>query len=301
MKSTRKAYGEFLCEIGKDEDVVVFDADLAEATYTKMFKEKYPLRHIDVGISEQDMVCEACGMSLTGKKVFASSFAMFLCGRAYEQIRNTAAYSNVNINLCATHTGLAVGEDGASHQMLEDIALMRAIPNMKVFCPADDISTKKILSECLKLDGPKYVRLGRSDVYDIYSNESSFKLGGSNTFGEGCGGTIFACGTTVKIALDAKEELKKKNINVRVVDIYSIKPIDRETIIKCAKETDKLISIEDHNVIGGIGSAISEVLTDEFPKKLVRIGIKDKFGKSGKPNELYEMYGITKEDIIKEF
>ena len=301
MKSTRKAYGEFLCEIGKNEDVVVFDADLAEATCTKMFREKYPLRHIDVGIAEQDMVCTACGVALTGKKVFVSSFAMFLCGRAYEQIRNTAAYSNININLCATHTGLAVGEDGATHQMIEDIALMRAIPNMKIFCPADDISTKKILNECLNLDGPKYVRLGRSDMQDIYSNESVFKLGSSNTFGDGCDGTIFAIGSTVSIALSAKEELKAKNINVRVIDLYSIKPIDKDTIIKCAKETEKLISIEDHNIIGGIGSAISEILTDFYPKKLVRIGVQDKFGKSGKPNELYEMYGITKENIIKEF
>lgn len=301
MKSTRKAYGEFLCDIGKDENVVVFDADLANATYTKMFRELYPLRHIDCGISEQDMVGTACGMALLGKKVFASSFAMFLCGRAYEQIRNTAAYSNIDINLCATHSGLAVGEDGATHQSIEDIALMNVIPNMKIFCPADDVSTKKILSKCLELKGPKYIRLGRSDTLDIYSNESKFDIGKSNTFGNGKDGTIFAVGNTLKIALNAKEKLKKQNKDVRVVDLYSIKPVDKEQIIKCAKETQILISIEDHSIIGGIGSIIEGVLCSDFPKKLVKLGVMDKFGKSGKPDELYKNYGISVEKIIESF
>ena len=301
MKSTRKAYGEFLVEIGKDENVVVFDADLANATCTSMFREKFPNRHFDIGIAEQDMIGTACGMALNGKTVFASTFAMFLAGRAYEQVRNTAAYSHVNINLCATHSGLGVGEDGATHQCIEDIALMNVIPDMNIFCPADDISTKKILNECLNINAPKYIRLGRSDMPNIYSLENKFELGKSNVFGNGNDGTIFSVGATVKIALDAKEKLKEKGINVRVVDLYSIKPVDKETIIKCAKETEKLVSIEDHSVIGGIGSIISNVLTEEYPKKLVKLGVQDKFGKSGKPDKLYEIYGITSIDLVNLF
>lgn len=301
MKSTRKAYGEFLVEVGKDENVVVFDADLAKATCTEMFKDKYPNRHFDLGISEQDMIGTACGMALSGKVVFASTFAMFLTGRAYEQVRNTAAYSHVNINLCATHSGLAVGEDGATHQCIEDIALMNSIPKMKIFCPADDISTKKILAECIKLDGPKYIRLGRNNVPYLYTETDKFELGKSNMFGNGTDGTIFAVGSTVNIALQAKEMLKQKGFDVRVVDLYSVKPVDKEAIITCAKETNILISIEDHNVIGGIGSIVSNVLTENYPKKLIKIGVQDKFGKSGSFEQLYNEYGITVESIVKEF
>jgi len=302
MKSTRKAYGEFLVELGRiDSNVIVFDADLAKATCTDMFKKEFPDRHFDIGISEQDMVGTACGAAISGKTVFASTFAMFMAGRAYEQIRNTAGYSHVNINLCATHSGLAVGEDGPSHQCLEDISLMRVIPGMTVLSPADDISTKKILSECLKLDGPKYVRLGRSDTMDIYSENDIFEIGGSKTFGTGTSGTIFATGNTVSIALEAKEELKKNNINVRVVDLYSIKPVDKNNIIKCATQSDILVTIEDHSVIGGIGSLVADVLCEYYPKKLIKIGVNDTFGKSGNAKKLYEMFGITKENIISKF
>lgn len=302
MKSTRKAYGEFLALLGeKNKNVVVLDADLAEATQTKMFRDKFPDRHIDVGIAEQDMVGTACGLALSGKTVFASSFAMFLAGRAYEQVRNTAGYSHVNVNLCATHSGLGVGEDGATHQCLEDIALMNAIPGMTIFQPADDTATKKILEYCLKIDGPKYIRLGRNDVPFVYSEDAKFEAGKSNIFGDGENGTIFASGITLAIALDAQKELKEKGKNVRVVDLYSIKPVDKEMIIKCAKETELLISIEDHSIIGGIGSIISNVLTEEYPKKLIKIGVNDKFGKSGKAEELYKLYGITKEDIVNKF
>lgn len=302
MKSTRKAYGEFLVEEGaKNNNIVVFDADLAAATQTKMFADKFPERHFDMGIAEQDMVGTACGMAISGKKVFASSFAMFLAGRAYEQIRNTAAYSHVNINFCATHSGLAVGEDGPTHQCIEDIALMNSIPDMKIFSPADEMATKNILKKCLNLDGPKYIRLGRSDTPDIYSSVDEFELGKSHTFGTGTDATIFATGMTVSIALEAKEILKEKGFNVRVVDLYSIKPVDRDTIIKCAKETDKLISIEDHSIIGGIGGIISNVLTDEYPKKLEKIGVNDMFGKSGNAKKLYEIYGITKNNIVSRF
>lgn len=302
MKSTRKAYGEFLVEAGsKNNNIVVFDADLAKATCTIDFKNKFPNRHFDMGISEQDMIGTACGMALSGKKVFASSFAMFAAGRAYEQVRNTAAYSHVDINICATHSGLGVGEDGATHQCIEDIALMNVIPDMKIFSPADDIATKKILNECLMLEGPKYIRLGRNEVPDVYSLNDNFRLGGSNTFGNGEDGTIFATGATVSIALDAKLILKSFGIDVRVVDLYSIKPVDVKTIVKCASETKILVSVEDHNVIGGIGSIVSNVLCEKYPKKLVKIGVQDKFGKSGKADKLYELYGITKENIVRVF
>lgn len=302
MKSTRKAYGEFLVETGsKNSNIVVFDADLAKATCTIDFKNKFPNRHFDMGISEQDMIGTACGMALSGKKVFASSFAMFAAGRAYEQVRNTAAYSHVDINICATHSGLGVGEDGATHQCIEDIALMNVIPDMKIFSPADDIATKKILNECLMLEGPKYIRLGRNEVPDVYSLNDNFRLGGSNTFGNGVYGTIFVTGATVSIALDAKLILKSFGIDVRVVDLYSIKPVDVETIVKCASETKILVSVEDHNVIGGIGSIVSNILCEKYPKKLVKIGVQDKFGKSGKADKLYELYGITKENIVRVF
>ena len=302
MKSTRKAYGEFLVERGKlDKNIFVFDADLASATCTNMFKAEFPERHFDIGISEQDMIGTACGMAMTEKKVFASTFAIFMAGRAYEQIRNTAAYSHVNINLCATHAGLAVGEDGATHQCIEDIALMNVIPQMKVFSPSDEVSTKKILEMCLNEDGPKYVRLGRNEVPIIYDNDYNFRVGGSNTFGSGVDGTIYATGNTVNIALAAKEELKSKGKFVRVVDLYSIKPIDKQAILKCAEETDILVSIEDHSIVGGIGSIISNILCEEYPKKLYKIGVEDKFGKSGSVKELYEMFGLTKENIISKF
>lgn len=301
MKSTRKAYGEFLLEVGKNKDVVVLDADLANATKTDAFMKEYPNRHIDVGIAEQDLVGTACGLALSGKTVFASTFAIFMSGRAYDQVRNTAAYSHVNINLCATHAGVMVGEDGPTHQCIEDVALMNVVPTMKVLSPADDISTKKILSMCTQESGPKYIRLGRSDVEDIYDENAIFKIGGSNTFGDGNDGTIFAYGPTVSIALNAKRELEEKGINVRVVDLYSIKPVDRDTIIKCAKETNKLVSIEDHSVIGGIGSIISNVLCEEYPKKLEKIGINDTFGKSGSAKAVYEYFGLTKENIMSKF
>ena len=301
MKSTRKAYGEFLTEIGKDNNVVVLDADLASATKTDMFMKEFPNRHIDVGIAEQDLVGTACGLALSGKIVFASTFAMFMAGRAYDQVRNTAAYSHVNVNLCATHAGVMVGEDGPTHQCIEDIALMNVVPTMKVLSPADDISTKKILKMCINEKGPKYIRLGRSDVEDIYDESYDFKIGGSHVFGDGIDGTIFSYGPTVQIALSAKSELEKQGIFVRVVDLYSIKPVDKETILKCAKETDKLISIEDHSIIGGIGSIISNILCEEYPKKLEKIGIKDRFGKSGSAKAVYEYFGLTKENIISKF
>ena len=301
MKSTRKAYGEFLESIGADENIVVLDADLAGATKTNMFQKKYPERHIDVGIAEQDLVGTACGLALSGKTVFASTFAMFLAGRSYVLIINTAAYSLVYVILCATLAVVMVGEDGPTHQCIEDVALMNVVPTMKVFSPADDISTKKILTLCMKEEGPKYIRLGRSDVEYIYNETFKFEVGGSHTFGDGKDGTIFAYGPTVSIALNAQKDLADEGINVRVVDLYSIKPVDKEAIIKCAKETEKLISIEDHSVIGGIGSIVASVLCESYPKKLEKIGIQDRFGKSGSAKAVYEYFGLTKENIESRF
>ena len=302
MKSTRKAYGEALVEIGrKDKDVIVLDADLAHATQTLLFKKEFPNRHINVGIAEQDMVGTACGLALSLKKVYLSSFAMFLAGRAYEQIRNAAAYSKVPIKLCATHSGLSVGEDGPTHQMVEDISLMRTIPNMIVLSPADEIATKNIIENIKEYnDGPVYVRLGRCDVPGVYDEKEKFEIGGSKVFGDGNDATVFATGYTLHIALEAMSMLKEKGVNIRVVDIYSIKPIDENTVVKCAKETNKIITIEDHSVIGGLGSAIADVLCEKFPKKIIKIGAQDKFGKSGTVKEIMNLYGITKEQIIEE-
>lgn len=299
MKSTRKAYGEALVELGtNNKDIVVLDSDLAHATCTILFKEQFPERHINVGISEQDLVGTAVGLALGGKTVYASSFAMFLAGRAYEQIRNSVCYPNISVRLCATHSGLSVGEDGATHQCIEDISLMRGIPNMRVLSPSDEWSTKNIIKMIEKIDGPIYVRLGRADVENIYNENDKFEIGGSKTFGEGKAATVFSTGATVHIALKAKEILKSKGIDIRVIDIYSIKPIDKETVIKAANETELLISIEDHSIIGGLGSAVSDVLIEYSPKKLIKIGVQDKFGKSGKASELLDMYGISADNIV---
>ncbi len=299
MKSTRKAYGEALVELGrKNIDIVVLDSDLAHATCTIDFKNEFPERHINVGISEQDLVGTAVGLSLGGKIVYASSFAMFLAGRAYEQIRNSVAYPNIPVRLCATHSGLSVGEDGGSHQCIEDIALMRVIPNMTVLSPSDEWSTKNIIKMIEKIEGPVYVRLGRPEVENIYNENEKFEIGGSKTFGKGTHATVFSTGATVHIALKAKEILKSKGIDVRVVDIYSIKPIDKVAVIKASNETDLLISVEDHSIIGGLGSALSDVLIEHNPRKLIKIGVEDKFGKSGKAAELLDMYGISAENIV---
>ena len=302
MKSTRKAYGEALVDIGKeDKNVVVLDADLAHATQTLLFKKEFPDRHINVGIAEQDLVGTACGIALAGKKVYLSSFAMFLAGRAYEQIRNTASYAKIPVKLCATHSGLSVGEDGATHQMNEDISLMRTIPGMVVLSPADESATKRIIKNIKEYnDGPVYVRLGRCDVPEIYEESEEFEIGKSKTFGNGTKATIFATGYTLHIAIEAMQILNEKGIDTRVVDIYSIKPADKETIIQCAKETEKIITIEDHSVIGGLGTVISDILSESYPKKIVKIGVQDKFGKSGSVKDLMNLYGITKERIIEE-
>lgn len=298
--ATRQSYGEALAEIGKEnKNIVVFDADLSEATKTSIFAKEFPERFFDMGIAEADMLSTAAGMSTFGKIPYVSTFAVFAAGRAYDQIRNSICYPNLNVKICATHAGITVGEDGATHQMLEDLGMMRGLPNMTVISTSDDTQTKWAVEEISKINGPVYLRLCRLATQIIYDENKKFEIGKAVQIGDGTDATIFATGVTVAQSLKAKEELEKEGINVRVVDIHTIKPIDKEMIIKCAKETKKLISIEDHNVIGGLGTAIADVLTENYPCKLTKIGIKDTFGKSGKAEELLKYYGLTAENIIK--
>lgn len=299
-KATRQSYGEALLELGKEnKDIVVLDADLATATKTNIFAKEFPDRFFDMGIAEANMIGTAAGLSTTGKIPYASTFAIFAAGRAYDQIRNSVCYPNLNVKICATHSGITVGEDGATHQMLEDISLMRTLPNMTVISTSDDIQTKWAVKEIARTKGPVYLRLARMKTGQIYDENQTFEIGKAVQIGEGTDATVFATGITVEQALIAKEKLKEKGIDIRVVDIHTIKPIDKEMIIKCAKETKKLISIEDHSIIGGLGTAISEVLTEEYPTKIERLGINDTFGKSGKAEELMKYFHITAEDIIK--
>ena len=300
-KATRQSYGEALAELGREnKDVVVLDADLAGATKTNIFAKEFPERFFDMGIAEQDMMATAAGFATCNKIPFASTFAVFATGRVYDQIRNSICYPNLNVKICATHAGITVGEDGATHQMLEDINLMRGLPNMTVISPSDDTQSKWAVKEAAKIKGPVYIRFGRAATPVIYDESTKFELGKAIQFGEGKRATIFATGMMVEEALKAKEELEKEGINIRVIDIHTIKPIDKEIIIKSAKETEKLISIEEHSVIGGLGTAISEVLTDKYPAKLIRMGMKDCFGKSGNAQALLKYFGLTSKEIIEE-
>ena len=298
--ATRQSYGEALANLGeKNENIVVLDADLSSATKTSIFAKKFPDRFIDAGISEQNMMGISAGLSTFGKIPYASTFAVFAAGRAYDQIRNSVCYPKLNVKICATHSGITVGEDGATHQMIEDISLMRTLPNMTVLSTSDDTQTKWAVEEISKIDGPVYLRLCRLATPIIYDENQKFEFGKGVQIGKGKDGTIFATGVTVAEAIKAKEELEKQGINIRVIDVHTIKPIDEEMIIKCAKETKKLISVEDHNIIGGLGSSICEVLCEKCPTNLTRLGIKDTFGKSGKAEELMKYFGIDKDSIIE--
>lgn len=299
-KATRQSYGEMLEKMGEtNKNIVVLDADLSSATKTNIFAKRFPDRFFDMGIAESNMMGVAAGLSTCGKIPYASTFAVFSAGRAYDQIRTSICYPNLNVKICATHCGVTVGEDGATHQMLEDIALMRVLPNMHVISPSDDVQTKWAVEEIAKIDGPVYLRLARLATPIIYEEDQKFEFGKGVQIGEGTDATIFATGVVVSEALKAKEILEKEGIYIRVIDIHTIKPIDKEIIIKSAKETKKLISIEDHSIIGGLGSAIAEVLTEEYPCKLIRMGTKDTFGKSGNAVELLKYFGLTSEEIIK--
>lgn len=299
--ATRQSYGEALLELGREnKDIVVLDADLSGATKTKLFAKEFSERFFDMGISEQDMMSTAAGMSTMGKIPYASTFAVFAAGRAYDQIRNSICYPKLNVKICATHAGITVGEDGATHQMLEDISMMRTLPNMTVISTSDDTQTKWAVKEISKIQGPVYLRLSRLATPVIYDENEKFEIGKGKQFGNGTDATVIATGVTVAEALKAKDELAKEEIDIRVVDMHTIKPIDKEIIIKSAKETNKIITIEDHNIIGGLGTAVCEVLSEDYPKKVVRMGIKDEFGTSGKAEELMKYFKITSKDIVEE-
>lgn len=299
-KATRQSYGEALAKLGEEnKNIVVLDADLAGATKTYIFAKKFPDRFFDMGIAEANMISTAAGLASCGKIPYASTFAVFAAGRAYDQIRNSVCYPKLNVKICATHAGITVGEDGATHQMIEDISLMRTLPNMTVISTSDDIQTKWAVKEISKIEGPVYLRLARLATPIIYDENQEFSIGKAVQIGDGTDATIFATGVTVAEALKAQELAKEKGMNIRVVDIHTIKPIDEDMIVKCAKETKKLISIEDHNIICGLGSAISEVLTSKYPCRLIRLGIPDTFGKSGKAEDLMEYYGITANKILE--
>ena len=299
-KSTRQAYGEALVELGKvNENVVVLDADLTKSTKTALFQKEFSNRHINVGISEADLMAMAAGMATCGKVPFASTFAMFAAGRAFDQIRNSIAYPRLNVKIAPTHSGISVGEDGGSHQSIEDVALMRAIPGMVVLSPADATETKKMVFAAAEYEGPVYIRMGRLDTEVLFDDNYDFQIGKINTLTEGTDVTIAATGLMVEEALKAQKELATEGISVRVLNVGTIKPLDTETILKAAKETKLIITAEEHSVVGGLGSAISEYLSEEYPTKIKKVGIYDKFGQSGTGNELLEKYELTAKKIIE--
>ena len=292
--ATRESYGNALVELAEKYDFVVLDADLAEATKTGKFKKAYPNRFFDCGIAEGNMMSVAAGIATTGKVAFASSFAMFAAGRAFEQVRNSIGYPHLNVKIGATHAGLTVGEDGATHQCNEDIALMRTIPGMTIVNPADDIEAKAAVEAAINTKGPFYLRFGRFAVPVLNdSPDYKFELGKGRCMAEGTDVTIVATGLMVSMALEAKELLAAKGINARVVNIHTIKPIDADIIVKAAKETGAIVTAEEHNIIGGLGSAVAEVVGELAPVPVLRVGMKDTYGHSGTVPALLEQYGLT--------
>ena len=298
--ATRQAYGEILKELGGEyENLIVMDADLSGSTKTAEFAKLYPERFFNMGIAEQNLYAQAAGLALSGKTVCASTFAMFATGRAYEIIRNSIGYTSANVKICATHAGITVGEDGASHQTFEDISLMRNIPGMTVINPSDAVAAKKLIRQAVEMDGPCYVRLGRAAVPVFYGEEDHVVLGKGNQVRDGGDITIIATGIMVSAAVEAAEELKNKGIDARIIDIHTIKPIDEEIIIKAASETGKIVTAEEHSVIGGLGDAVAQVVVKNHPVPMAFVGQKDVFGESGKPDRLLEKYGMTSSDIVK--
>lgn len=297
--ATRQAYGEILVELGEQvKDIVVLDADLSKSTMTAQFAGKYPERFLNMGISEQNLYGVAAGLALSGKTVFASTFAMFATGRAFEIVRNSIGYTKANVKICATHAGITVGEDGGSHQSIEDIALMRTIPGMTVISPSDGMSAKLLIKEAAALKGPVYVRLGRAAVPGIYEADSEIKIGKGMCVREGNDYTVIATGVMVNEAMIAAETLAAEGISLRVIDMHTIKPIDKDIIIKAAKETKGIVTAEEHSVIGGLSSAVAEVVVQNCPVKMAFVGLLDTFGESGKPAELLAKYGLTAKDIV---
>lgn len=297
--ATREAYGEALAEIGEEiKDIVVLDADLSGSTKTAVFAKKYPERFFNIGIAEQDLMGTAAGFATCGKIPFASTFAIFATGRAFEQVRNSICYPKLNVKIAATHAGLTVGEDGATHQSIEDLALMRTLPNMTVINPADAVEAKKAVRAAAVHEGPVYLRFGRLAVETIFEEDSEFEIGKGKILREGNDIAIIATGIMVGEALKAAEILEKSGLKAMVINIHTLKPIDEEIILKAA-ECGAIITAEEHTIIGGLGSAVAEVLAEKKPTPIKRIGIKDKFGQSGKPEELLKLYNLTAEDIVK--
>lgn len=297
--ATRVAYGTALAEIGSNTDIIVLDADLSKSTRTDLFQKKYPERHFNMGIAEANMMAVAAGLATCGKTVFASTFAVFAAGRAFDQIRNSICYPRLNVKICATHAGITVGEDGASHQAIEDIALMRAIPGMTVISPCDGPSTAALVKAAAAMYGPVYVRLGRLDVPVLHKEGTAFEIGRAVTLRDGTDLTFIANGYMVAAALEAAEILQSEGISARVIDLHTIKPIDREAILTAARETGAIVTAEEHNVMGGVGSAVAEVIVTGCPVPMQLAGIEDKFGKSGKPADLVARYGLTAETLVR--
>ncbi|HZK55479.1 MAG TPA: transketolase family protein [Desulfosporosinus sp.] len=298
--ATRDAYGKALLILGAENpNVVVLDADLSKSTKTADFGKKYPERFFNMGIAEANLLGTAAGMAAAGKIPFASTFAIFAVGRPFEQIRNSIAYPKLNVKIAATHSGISVGEDGGSHQAIEDVAIMRAVPNMVVLVPADGEETRQVILAAAKYNGPVYIRMGRLAVPLIFGEDYHFEIGKANVLKEGTDVAIMANGLMVSMALEAAVDLAAEGINVSVVNVASVKPLDVETIVRVAKQTKAVVSAEEHNIIGGLGSAIAEVLAENMPTPMVRVGLKDTFGESGRPQELLEKYGLTKANLIK--
>lgn len=298
--ATREAYGKALAElIVEDKKVVVLDADLSKSTKTADAKAVCPERHFNVGIAEGNMMGVAAGLASCGNTVFASSFAMFATGRAYEQVRNSIGYTHLNVKICATHAGITLGEDGASHQSIEDIALMRAIPGMTVIQPCDDIETKQVIKAISKINGPCYVRLGRSAVDTVNAEDYVFELGKGSVLRKGKDITLVATGMMVQQALLAANTLSEQGIEVNVINIHTIKPLDEALILEYAKQSKLIVTCEEHSKFGGLGSAVAETLSKNHPMKLAMVAVNDTFGESGTPNALIEKYGLTAKDIVK--
>ena len=299
-KSTRVAYGEALVKLGKvNKDVVVLEADLSKSTMTAYFKKEFPERHINVGIAEADMIGTAAGIATTGKIPFASTFAHFAAGRAFDQVRNSVAYPQLNVKICPTHAGVSLGEDGGSHQSVEDVALMRAIPGMVVLSPADAVETEKMVFAVAEYEGPVYVRLGRLNIPVLFDENYKFEIGKAATLREGNDVAILATGLMVSEALEAAKLLEEKGVKARVVNVSTIKPLDTETVLKAAKECKFIVTSEEHSVIGGLGSAVSEYLSEVHPAKVVKHGIQDVFGQSADGETMLTNYGLRAKDIVE--
>lgn len=299
-KATRDAYGEALAELGAvNNDIVVLDADLSASTKTNVFKKAFPDRHFNVGIAEQNLIGVAAGLAATGKIPFASSFAVFATGRSFEQIRNSVCYPRLNVKIAATHAGITVGEDGATHQANEDVAIMRSLPNMSVVVPADAAETKAVIKWAAAYDGPVYIRMGRSKVPEIFDDSYQYRFGKGIVLQDGVDVTLIAMGIMVAKAQEAAKQLEKEGISAAVVNMSTIKPIDAEMITDCAKKTGAVVTCEEHTIMGGLGSAVAEVLGEYCPVPLTRVGMNDVFGESGTPDELLVKFGLTAEHIVQ--